>query len=44
MFWAAILAVVLLLVAVSIVAGMVINGRTRPVRDPEDSPVIPDPY
>jgi hypothetical protein len=44
MFWAAILAVVVLLVAVSIVAGMVINGKTRQVRDPEDTPVIPDPY
>lgn len=44
MFWAAILAVVMLLVGVSIVAGMVIGGRPRPARDREDSPVIPDPY
>ena len=44
MFWAAILAVVVLLIAVSIVAGMMISGRSRYGRDPEDTPVIPDPY
>lgn len=44
MFWAAILAVVVVMIAVSIIAGLVIGGRTRSVRDPEDTPVIPDPY
>ena len=44
MFWAVILAVLLAILGVSIVAGKVIAGRQRMIRDPEDSPVIPDPY
>ncbi len=44
MFWAVILAFVLAIVGVSIIAGKVIAGRTRYVRDPEDTPVIPDPF
>jgi hypothetical protein len=44
MFWAVILAVVFAIVGVSIVAGKVIGGRGRPAGDPEDSPILPDPF
>lgn len=42
MFWAVIMAVILALVGISIVAGKVIAGQARPVRDPEDTAIIPD--